>query len=130
MVKVDSKGRILVPLAIRDVVKLREGAYVTLVADPERREITIVPLADPSVRVAELRIEMPDVPGSLATIAKLLADVNIDLLASESRTLERGKLAEWRIIADVSKSGHSLKEIGKKLKEKGKARKIEAKLLG
>jgi AbrB family looped-hinge helix DNA binding protein len=129
VVKIDKKGRILIPRPLRDTIGITEEMYVVLSADPEGRKITISPLAGPKAELVEIKIGMPDTPGSLAKIAKVLADTNVDLLASESRTLERGKLAEWRITADVSKKSCNLKDIEKRLIEKGGAKKAEMKLL-
>jgi len=127
--KVDSKGRVLIPLSLRDAVKIREGMFVTLVANSDRREIRVSPLAYPSAKIAEIRIDIPDIPGALAKIAKILADCNVDLLASESRTLERRKLAEWTVVADTSRKSCSLEELERRLREEGKSRRVETKLL-
>lgn len=122
---VDRKGRITVPKSIRDVVGLVEGMYVLLSADAENRRMTVIPFADPTAKLVQVKVRIGDVPGSLARIAKVLADADVDLLASESRTLRRRRLAEWFAIADVSACRLSLEEIREGVLRKGGAKTVE-----
>lgn len=125
LVRVDSKGRVLLPRSIRDATGIREGMHVLLTADAERREILISSLAA-EAELARFYIQMSDVPGSLAKIAGALADANIDLLATESRTLRRGELAEWNVVADVSRRTLDLESVEKALLKTGaKAVRVE-----
>jgi prephenate dehydratase len=107
------------------LIGIEKGMYVMINADAEKREILISPFADPKAKLAKFRIQMSDVPGSLAKIAKILADAGIDLLASESRTIKRGELAEWHVIADISKRTCEIEELKDKLIEEGGARSVE-----
>lgn len=119
---IDRKGRIRVPKSIRDVVGVTEGMYVLLTADVDTRQITIVPFADPSAKLVQIKVAIGDVPGSLAKIAKVFADSKVDLLATESRTIQRGKSAEWVVIADVSKCTYPLSKIKEKMLREGAAK--------
>jgi len=125
VIRIDAKGRVTVPMPIREAVGVREGMYVMLLADPDRKEILVVPFADPEAKLVEFRVKILDIPGALARIAKVLADAKVDLLSSESRTLRRGELAEWFAIADVSKCTCDLKEIQRKIVKNGAAKSVE-----
>ena len=103
LVRMDSKGRIIVPMTYRNSFDLREGMYLMLIADTETHEIKIIPFADPTARLVEIYVQLNDMPGALAKVATVLAEKNVDLLSTQSRTLHRGQTAEWNAIADISK---------------------------
>ena len=124
IVRVDSRGRITMPSSIREAVKLSEGMYVMLIADLDKKEIRISPFADPEAKLVELSITFSDVPGALAKSAKILADEGVDLLSSESRTLRRGKSAEWVVVADVSRCKCTLNELEQKIVAEGTAKEV------
>ncbi|MBS7612027.1 ACT domain-containing protein [Candidatus Bathyarchaeota archaeon] len=113
--KIDSKGRISIPVKVREALGLKEGMRILLIADVEERKIAINPFADPDAKLVEFKISLNDVPGALARAASILAKNGIDLLFSESRTLRRGEHAEWIAIADYSKCLKPLEKIGEEL---------------
>jgi AbrB family looped-hinge helix DNA binding protein len=125
IVRVDSRGRITMPSSIREAVKLSEGMYVMLIADLDKKEIRIAPFADPEAKLVELSITFSDMPGALAKSARILADEGVDLLSSESRTLRRGKSAEWVVVADVSRCTCTLKELEQKIVAEGTAEELK-----
>ena len=102
IVRVDTRGRITLPSSLRDTFSIAEGMQVMLIGDLERYEIRILPFADPEAELIEIQITLIDKPGSLAEVAAILAEYKIDLLTSQSRTLRRGRTAEWFFIADIS----------------------------
>lgn len=124
LAQMDKKGRITIPKSIRDSVGVREGMYTLLVAELEARKIMVVPFADPGAKLFQFEVEIPDVPGSLARIARVLAELGVDLLSTESRTLERGKLAEWMVIADLSRCDYPVKKIREKITKDGAAKSV------
>jgi AbrB family looped-hinge helix DNA binding protein len=124
IVRVDSRGRITMPSSIREAVRLSEGMYVMLIADLDKKEVRISPFADPEAKLVELSISFSDVPGALAKSASILADEGVDLLSSESRTLRRGKSAEWVVVADVSRCKCTLKELEQKIVAEGSAEEV------
>ena len=125
IVRVDSRGRITMPSSIREAVRLSEGMYVMLVANLDKKEIRIAPFADPEAELVELSITFFDIPGALAKAASILADKGVDLLSSESRTLRRGKSAEWIVIADVSRCKCTLTELEQKIVAEGNAEEVK-----
>lgn len=124
IVRIDSRGRITMPSPLREAVKLSEGMYVMLVADLDEKEVRILPFADPEAKLIEFRITFSDMPGALAKAANILATEGVDLLSSESRTLRRGKSAEWVVVADVSGCKCTLKELEKKIADEGTAEEV------
>ncbi len=99
VVKLDSKGRIIVPFHIRDYLGLKEGTEL-LVTNNEKRELKILPLMNG--KTSEIRIMLSDMPGSMAKIVNTIAKHNVDVLMSMSQTIEKGKSAEWTAMVDTS----------------------------
>jgi AbrB family looped-hinge helix DNA binding protein len=126
IVRIDSRGRVTMPASIREAVRLSEGMYVILIADLDKKEVRIVPFADPEAQLIEFRLTFADVPGVLAKAATVLAREGVDLLSSESRTLRRGESAEWFVIADVSKCKCKLQELERKVIEDGAAKTVKS----
>jgi AbrB family looped-hinge helix DNA binding protein len=125
IVRIDSRGRITMPSHLREAVRLSEGMYVMLIADLDEKEVRIVPFADPEAKLVEFRIAFSDMPGALAKAANILASMGVDLLSSESRTLRRGKSAEWVVVADVSRCKCKLEELEQKIVEEGAAKEVK-----
>ncbi|MFW6110714.1 MAG: AbrB family transcriptional regulator [Thermoproteota archaeon] len=125
IVRIDSRGRVTLPSSLREGLKLSEGMYVMLIGDLDKKQVRIVPFAHPEARLMEFQIIFSDIPGALAKIAETLAGENIDLLSSESRTLRRGKSAEWIIIADVSDCKCELQNLKEKLIKEGVAEQVK-----
>lgn len=113
------------PSSIRDALKLSEGMYVMLIADLDNKQVRIVPFADPEAKLVEFRITFKDVLGALAQAATVLAENNVDLLSSESRTLRRGKSAEWFAVADISRCKCKLEELKQKILKAGAVKAVE-----
>ncbi|MFH1630974.1 MAG: ACT domain-containing protein [Candidatus Aenigmatarchaeota archaeon] len=99
VIKLDSKGRLLVPFHIRELLNLDENSEF-IIMNNGNREIKIFPMIDG--QTAEMTIHMEDKPGSLARIIDFLGKRKIDLVMSQSKTIEKGKLAEWSAIVDIA----------------------------
>jgi len=125
IVRVDSRGRITMPSSIREAVRLSEGMYVMLIADLDAKDIRITPFADPEAKLVELSIAFSDIPGALAKAANILAKQGVDLLSSESRTLRRGRSAEWVVVADVSRCKCTLEELERQIVAEGAAKEVK-----
>jgi predicted amino acid-binding ACT domain protein len=97
VVKMDKKGRILIPFHIRYNI----GNYDEfLIMNNGEKELKIFPLING--QSADIKLQLTDVLGSMARATDILAKHNIDILMSQSKTLEKGKLAEWQAIVDIS----------------------------
>ncbi len=115
LVKVDSKGRVTIPLVIREALNIVEGMNLILVADPDKKEIILTPLPATKGLLAEIRIELKDVPGALAQTAERLASLGIDQVSSQCTTVKRGEYAECIIIVDMSQTSKTVKELEEEL---------------
>lgn len=93
--RLDSKGRIVIPAGFRNFLRLKYGSQVLLSLDGENAQLTITPASEKQLTV--MKIGISDKPGSLAKIAKALADAGVDLISTESHSMSRGKSAEWQV---------------------------------
>lgn len=103
-VKVDSKGRITIPSAIRELFNIREGMYLLMIADRNSKEIKLVPLPI-AAQLLKLRLVVEDRTGVLAEITRFLALRNIDIVSTKCVVLKREELGECEMIVDVGRSG-------------------------
>lgn len=120
IVRIDSKGRIIIPFHIRDYLGLKEGTEL-IVSNNGRKELKIFPLLE---NTAQVEILLSDTPGSLAKILDVLTAHNADILMSTSKTIERGKMAEWVAILDISEC-KSVKSIESELNSLDVAKKVK-----
>ncbi|WP_309493443.1 hypothetical protein [Candidatus Hecatella orcuttiae] len=130
IIRIDNRGRVIIPASIREAFGLREEAYVMLMADLESQEVKFIPFADPDAKLFEVKLSLTDVRGALAKAAMKMAELGVDLLSTQSRTLQRGKSAEWHAIVDLSKCKLTLGELKRKLVEEGAAKHVEIKQFG
>jgi bifunctional DNA-binding transcriptional regulator/antitoxin component of YhaV-PrlF toxin-antitoxin module len=98
IVKVDSKGRILIPVQFRCDMGVEEGTEMIIVPDDQNNHFKILPIAKDST--AELRMMLSNMPSSLASVADALSANSFNILVSESRRMGED-LTEWRIIVDL-----------------------------
>ncbi|MHA1733687.1 MAG: ACT domain-containing protein [Promethearchaeota archaeon] len=123
ILKMDSRGRIVIPKSMRKILNLDENSNVMAIADPNKQEIRIVPFlgAEDTLTV---RVEMLDIPGSLSRIAGIFAELKLNLLYGQSKIIKRGEAAEWTVICQVPDE-LPLEELKKLLMEKGGASQVE-----
>ena len=118
ILSLDARGRIVIPKNIRKLLDLDDHSQLMLEADSERKEMRLIPFYDVT-KTVQMRIIMDDIPGSLAAIAKIFGDLKINLLYGTSRIIQRGKLAEWSVVAPFPGT-ISLEELRAKILEKAK----------
>jgi len=104
--KLDSKGRMLIPSHIRKMLNIDKDTELVIIPDDNKLQAKILPLLQG--RTAEFRIIMEDALGSLADVANILKEFNINIIMSQSRTLVKGKSAEWSLIVDTSECNGNL----------------------
>ncbi len=100
-VKVDSKGRIIIPSSFRDVLGIKFGENIVAQLDKKNSRLILFPIQK---KTKKMSIILGDAPGSLAKTAMILAKNKVDLVYTESRSSKRNKEAEWFIVADFSKT--------------------------
>ena len=118
IVRVDSKGRITIPLFIREALDIEEGRFLVLIGDIERKEIILTPVSSEKGIVYEINVELQDRPGALADFSAVIKDLGLDILASRCSTIQRGEIGECTVIAEPIKEGLSLNAIEEELKKK------------
>jgi len=123
IVKLDTKGRMLIPIHIRKFLNVDDGTELILLEDRDKTQVRILPLI--REKTAELRFRLGDIPGSLAYIADTLANYNMNIIMSESKTLVKGTMAEWDVIVDTSESNGTLENFKKEVMQSGKIRDME-----
>lgn len=119
IVKLDTRGRLVIPNEYREILNLKEGDEVLISLDSKTDTILISPTYGEPKDLVKIEIEFSDSPGCLAKIANKIAKMKIDLIMTESKSSQRGKKARWDIIADISKCSNSLNEIKQLLLQSG-----------
>ncbi|MCK4365875.1 MAG: AbrB/MazE/SpoVT family DNA-binding domain-containing protein [Thermoplasmatales archaeon] len=119
IIKLDTRGRLVIPNEFREMLNLKEGDEILLSLDSKTDTLTISPIYGKLMDLVKIEIEFGDVPGCLAKIAKKIADLKIDLIMTESKSSQRGKKARWDIIADISKCSNSINQIKQLLLQSG-----------
>ncbi len=102
VVKVDDRGRIVIPGSTRKVMKLASGTKLMMLVDDEANEIRLTPFIDQNANPVQMRIIMADTQGALAKITAAIGDMGINLLYEEAHVLRKGVEAEWQAIADLA----------------------------
>jgi AbrB family looped-hinge helix DNA binding protein len=119
IVRLDTRGRLVLPNEFREKLDLKEGDEVLISLDTKTDTITISPTYGKTSDLVKIEIEFGDTPGCLAKIANKIAELKIDLLMTESKSSQRGKKARWDIIADISKCSYSVNEIKQLMMQSG-----------
>lgn len=119
IIKLDTRGRLVIPNEFREILNLKEGDEVILSLDTKTDTLLISPIYGKPIDLVKMEIEFGDTPGCLAKIAKKIADMKIDLIMTESKSSQRGKKARWDVIADISKSSCSINQIKQNLLQSG-----------
>jgi AbrB family looped-hinge helix DNA binding protein len=119
IIKLDTRGRLVIPNEFREALNLKEGDEVLISLDRKTDTLTISPIYGKPSDLVKMEIEFGDTPGCLAKIAEKVADLKIDLIMTESKSSQRGKRARWDVIADISKCSNSINEIKQLLMQSG-----------
>ena len=115
LVKVDSKGRVTIPQPIREALGIESGMYVVMLADIERGEIVLSPVASRGEKVYTFEIEFKDVAGSLARVVNVFAKHKADIVTSKCASIIRGETAGCTIVVDFAQADASPEEVAREL---------------
>ena len=119
IIKLDTRGRLVIPNEFRESLDLKEGDQVLISLDLKTDTLTISPIFGNMRDLVKIEIEFGDTPGCLAKIAARIAEMKIDLIMTESKSSQRGKRARWEIIADISKCTYPINKIKQLLLQSG-----------
>lgn len=122
IVRLDSKGRILIPNHLRQQINSEEGTEFIFINDGDGGEdIRIVPLL--KEKTAEIRLLLGDGVNGLTSIAEVFAHNNISIIMSEGKT--HRKYTQWEFIIDTTRFQGNLDELKNHLMEGNGIKKIE-----
>ena len=111
IIRLHTRGRLVIPNKFREVLALKEGDEVILSLDRKTDTLKISPIYGTPTDLVRMELEFGDTPGCLVKIANKIADKKIDLVMTESKSSQRGKKARRDIIADISKPSNSINQI-------------------
>lgn len=100
ILRVDSKGRITIPQIVREALDIYEGRQLLAVADFDKKEILITPITSKAGALYEIKVELRDAPGALASFGEKMRELNLDQLIVKCSSIKRGELAECISIAE------------------------------
>ncbi len=99
VVRIDSKGRVLIPFHLRNFIDLENNSEVMLLSNG-KKEIKLIPIVEGEN--ATINVLIKDEHGALAKTIDMLSKHDIDILMSHSKTTDKGKTAEWSAMLDIS----------------------------
>ncbi|HEW63556.1 MAG: AbrB family DNA-binding protein [Fervidicoccus fontis] len=117
VVKIDPKGRVTIPLFIRESMDISEGRYMVLIADVDKKEMILTPITTKNEELYEIRVELQDKPGALADLTKAFLDMKLDILISKCSTIKRGEIGECTMIVEPGNKEIKPEDIEKKISE-------------
>jgi AbrB family looped-hinge helix DNA binding protein len=135
IVKVDSKGRITIPQAIRSALGIERGMIMVIIGDVEKREIYLTPLTKTEgEHIYYMELLLKDQPGALAKVTNLLAERGVDIVANRCTAVVRGQEGICIIVADFSKAREDPERLREELETldvvlQAKIKKFESTLL-
>ena len=123
ILRIDERGRLLIPIVMRKSLGLVENSNLLAVCDLENGEIRLTSLQfSDQQNLIKIKILMEDKPGALAQLAKAFAEKQISLVHDESIILKKGLYAEW--IVTIPIPSITIEELIAHLKSTGYARDI------
>ncbi len=111
LVKVDSKGRVTIPLFIREALDIQEGRHLIVIADVDKKEILLTPISSKGESIYEIKVELQDKPGALAEFSRMLKELGFDQLMIRCSTIKRGEIGECISIAEPIEEGVSPEKV-------------------
>lgn len=116
VVKIDPKGRVTIPLFIREAMDISEGRHLVIIADIEKKEMLLTPISPTSQEIYEIRVELQDKPGALAELSNALLNMKLDILISKCSTIKRGEIGECTMIVEPIDKNITINDIENRVK--------------
>jgi AbrB family looped-hinge helix DNA binding protein len=123
ILKIDSRGRIVIPRNMRKNLGLKENSHVMLISNPDENELRMIPLPfTEEGSYIRLRIIIPDEPGALGNVANLFGELGLSLLFGQEVVIKKGSEAEWTVVTPVPEL--PVEEFKKIICERGGAKRV------
>jgi len=102
ILKIDSRGRIVIPRSMRKALGLKENSHIMLISDSEENELRIIPLPfSDDQTFMRIKIIIKDHPGALSQVSKVFGELGLSLLYGQTVVIKKGKTAEWSVISPI-----------------------------
>ncbi len=123
ILKIDSRGRIVIPRSMRKSLNLKENSQIMLISDPDDNELRIIPLpfSDEQTFI-KFKMIIPDEPGALSKISHVFGKVGASIIHGQTITLKKNQIAEFSVVSQVPEM--PIEEFKVLLREKGGAHDI------
>ena len=102
LIKIDSKGRILIPAGFRKKLGIKPDSELVIIPGKEGRGVSIMPISDKNAAKCTVRIK--DSMRGLSNVMEVMDMLNVGVLMSQSKNLMGNGTSEWTFILDTSKS--------------------------
>ncbi|MHA1672582.1 MAG: hypothetical protein ACTSYI_03055 [Promethearchaeota archaeon] len=124
ILKIDSRGRIVIPRGMRKNLGLRENSHIMLISNPDENELRIIPLpfSEDNQTFVRIRIIIADEPGALGQVAKIFGEMGLSLLYGQEVVIKKGSEAEWTVISPFPDI--PMEDFKHQLIERGGAKKV------
>ena len=123
ILKIDSRGRIVIPRSMRKALGLKENSHIMLISDSEENELRIIPLPfSEDQTFMRIKVIIPDTPGALSQVSKVFGELGLSLLYGQTVVIKKGKTAEWSVISPIPEM--PVDDFEKVLIEKGGAKSV------
>ncbi len=113
MVKLDSKGRILIPINLRKKMGIVPDNELILMPGKIGKVVRIMPICNENA--AKCTVMLSNSPGGLSNVMGVLEMLNVSVLLSKSRNFIGNGTSEWTFILDTSQSTEEPKMLEERL---------------
>ena len=113
LIKIDSKGRILIPASVRKKLDIRVDSELVLIPGKDGKGVSMMPISDRNA--AKCKVEISDSMRGLSNVMEVMDLLNVGVLMSQSSNLTGNGTSEWTFILDTSKSESDIQKLEERL---------------
>jgi AbrB family looped-hinge helix DNA binding protein len=112
-IKIDSKGRVLIPASVRKKMGIQPDTELVLMPRKDGKGVSIMPISDKNA--ARCTVQISNSMRGLSNVMEVMEMLNVGVLMSQSRNLMGDGTSEWTFILDTTKSGGGSSELEERL---------------
>ena len=113
LIKIDSKGRILIPASVRKSMSIEPDTEIVLMPRKDGKGVSIMPISDKNA--AKCKVQISNSMRGLSNVMEVMEMLNVGVLMSQSRNMMGNGTSEWTFILDTSKSDEGSSELEERL---------------